>query len=93
MIQALDAIGINYLQHNDITLPDFQCVNEFCNNEKYFKPVVIEIKNLDPLYLFTLDGRPLDEMQRLPNDFRYTKQIALNLSNAYYLNETNTQEQ
>ena len=85
LIQAVESIGMEYGRE---ILEDIKKVKCFSEDENNFAPVIIEVSSIDLKYLLTEGGDSIDKLgerffHRL--NYRYTKEIELDLSNAFYL--------
>lgn len=84
-IQAVESIGLEY--YKDIS-DDIQRIKCFSEDLENHAPVVIEMANIDLKYLLTENGDTIDKLGSRffhRTNYRYIKDIQLDLTNAYYL--------
>lgn len=79
MIQAAEIIGFDGLYDNSEAVADIDIVRRFSTNKN--EPIVLKIRDLDPSFLQTDTGKPIDwsSIRVIPQLFRYKKKTVLEI--------------
>ncbi len=87
LITAAEIMKLDGL-HSDNEVNDaIEKVESFTTNMEDINPVIIKVRDIDPAYLVTDKGEPIDwnSQKHVCQDFRYMQDVKLDLQNAEYL--------
>ena len=85
MIETAEIIGFDGLYENKAAVADIETVKQFALEEN--EPVIIKVKNLDPKYLQTDTGEPIEwsSIRVIPQLYRYDKETVLDINDTVKL--------
>ena len=85
MIEAAEIIGFDGLYENKAAVADIETIKKFALEEN--EPVIIKVKDLDPKYLQTDTGEPIEwsSIRVIPQLYRYDKETVLDINDTVKL--------